>query len=66
MMLGDRHLSSAIVLGLMTPEESARVKELIEQIKVEKDQNKFIALVRELNDLLDRKEKRLEPKERPE
>ncbi len=47
----------------MTPEEQARVKELIEQINVEMDQEKFINLVRELNDILERKEKRLEPKD---
>jgi hypothetical protein len=47
----------------MTPEESARIKEIIEQINVEKDHNTFIALARELNDLLERKEKRLERKD---
>jgi len=47
----------------MTPEESARIKEIIQQINVEKDQSTFIALARELNLLLERKEKRLEQKD---
>ncbi len=36
---------------------------LLGQIQEEKDQEKFLALVRELNDLLEHKNKRLGPQE---
>ena len=44
----------------MTPEEQARFDELLHLIVDEKDHDKFLELVRELNDLLGRKEQRLE------
>lgn len=45
----------------MTPEERERMLTLCQQIAIEKDHTKFGALIRELNDLLERKEKRIEP-----
>jgi hypothetical protein len=54
--------SSPYLSHIMTPEEKARLKELVDQIQIEKDQNKFLELVAELNDLLDSKEKRLNQK----
>jgi hypothetical protein len=44
----------------MTPEERQRMELLCAQIAVEKEHDKFLALVKELNDLLERKEHRLE------
>jgi hypothetical protein len=44
----------------MTPEERARMQFLCDQIAKEKDHNEFSKLVQELNDLLERKEHRLE------
>jgi hypothetical protein len=44
----------------VTPEQRERMNELCRQIQVEQDQKKFIALVQELNDLLEQKEHRLE------
>lgn len=38
----------------MTPEEQERTKSLCERIAKEQDQEKFLKLVQELNDLLDR------------
>jgi hypothetical protein len=49
----------------MTPEERQRFDELCAQIKVEKDPNKFHALIRELNELIKRKEHRLEQPQEP-
>lgn len=46
----------------MTPEEHERMLSLCQQIVVEKDHNKFNSLIRELNDLLERKQKRIEPR----
>lgn len=43
----------------MTPEEEERMNWLCKQIQTEKDQNKFSALVRELNELLAQKGFRL-------
>ncbi len=40
----------------MTPEERERMKDLCKQIEAEKDLNKFMRLIRALNDLLERKE----------
>jgi hypothetical protein len=45
----------------MTPEEQERMKSLCERIAKEQDQKKFLELVQELNDLLDRKNQRLDP-----
>ena len=45
----------------MTAEERERMLVLCQQIAVEKDHSKFGFLVRELNDLLEHKEKRIEP-----
>jgi hypothetical protein len=44
----------------MTPAETERMRKLCEQITVEKDQDKFLELVTELNDLLEQKNKRLD------
>jgi len=44
----------------MTPEEKARMAQLCQQIEVEEDHDKFIELVRELGDLLARKEGRID------
>jgi hypothetical protein len=44
----------------MTPEERERMQVLCEQIAKEKDHAKFASLVQELNNLLERKELRLE------
>ena len=58
-------LTSAIVLPPfqrknMTPDERERMNLLCELIAKEQDHDKFVKLVQELNDLLDRKETRLE------
>lgn len=45
----------------MTPDERERMHSLCEQIAKEQDHEKFTKLVQELNDLLDHKEKQLEP-----
>jgi hypothetical protein len=44
----------------MTPEERERMQFLCDRIAKEKDHNEFSKLVQELNDLLERKEHRLE------
>jgi hypothetical protein len=44
----------------MTPEEKAEMDVLCKQIVEEKDRNKFLALVLQLNNLLERKESRLQ------
>jgi hypothetical protein len=49
----------------MTPDERERMAILCERIATEKDHQKFSRLVRELNDLLDRKERRFEAEENP-
>jgi hypothetical protein len=41
----------------MTPEEKERLKELCEQIEVERNLQKLIELLEELNDLLEGKRK---------
>jgi len=46
----------------MTPEEKRQLELLVKQIEVEKDHEVFTALVRELDELLARKDKRLDPK----
>ena len=43
----------------MTPEEIQRLDHLCAQIKVEKDHEKFHALIREINELFQRKDERL-------
>jgi hypothetical protein len=49
----------------MTPEETKRLYELCERIKTEKDPTKFDVLVSELNDLLEKKQKRIQPVDKP-
>jgi hypothetical protein len=49
----------------MTPEETERMNQLCAQIKTEKDPQKFDALVRELNDLLEQKHERIHPDHKP-
>lgn len=44
----------------MTPDERDRMYALCAQIAVEKDHHKFTELVKELNELLDAKENRLD------
>ncbi len=44
----------------MTPDERERMNLLCELIAKEQDHDEFVKLVQELNDLLDRKENRLE------
>jgi hypothetical protein len=43
----------------MSPEERQRMFQLCELIQTEKDRDKFLALVRELNELFTRKEDHL-------
>ena len=50
----------------MTPEEREEMDQLCRQIKDEKDHDKFIRLVTQLNDLLERKESRLEHAQKPD
>jgi len=45
----------------MTNEDRSRMDALCAQIAVEKDQHKFLKLVEELNDLLERSQQRLTP-----
>jgi len=49
----------------MTPQESERLNKLCALIETEKDTTKFTELVRELEDLLDRKEQRLKSQPNP-
>ena len=49
----------------MTPDEVDRMKVLCQQIETEKDHNKFSQLLLELNELLERKNKRLAPATQP-
>ena len=48
----------------MTPEERERMYSLCRQIAEEKSPPEFLRLVEELNDLLERKEHRLEDQQR--
>jgi len=48
----------------MTPEEKSELDVLCQRIQEEHDRDKFTELVTQLNDLLERKEKRLEQSER--
>jgi hypothetical protein len=48
----------------MKPDERERMYKLCAMIEVEQDQDRFIDLIRELNELLARKERRLEDKAR--
>jgi hypothetical protein len=43
----------------MTPEERVEMERLVRLIQDEKDHGKFIELIMQLNELLDRKERRL-------
>jgi hypothetical protein len=45
---------------LLTPKEQERMNWLCQRIQEENDHSKFIALVRELNELLERKERQIE------
>jgi hypothetical protein len=45
---------------MMTPEEHERMYKLCAMIEKEQDHTKFLQLIQELNQLLRRKEKRLE------
>lgn len=44
----------------MTPDEVERMNTLCKQIEVEKDRHKFSQLIAELNELLERKNKRFD------
>lgn len=48
----------------MTPEERQKVDRIVEQMKEEKDQARFADLLRQFNEIIDRKQRRLE--EQPE
>jgi hypothetical protein len=48
----------------MTPEERELMNKLCRQIEVEKDPKTFDELVHQLNELLERKEHRLNPEQR--
>jgi hypothetical protein len=48
----------------MTPEETAEMHRLCNLIKTEQDADKFTELIAQLNNLLDRKERRLEERTR--
>ncbi len=50
----------------MTPEEKAELDALCQRIVEEKDHQKFMALVTQLNGLLEQKERRLEGPARPD
>ena len=50
----------------MTPEECERMDWLCIRIQDEKDPKKFEALVRELNDLFDKKLSRIDPERKTE
>ena len=49
-------------IGAMKPEERERMYELCALIEREKDHHRFLELINELNDLLDRKEQSLTEK----
>lgn len=49
----------------MNPEEKAELDALCKRIVDEKDQHRFLALVMELNQLLERKEQRLQAQRDP-
>lgn len=49
----------------MNAEEKAKLDALCKQIVAEKDHHRFLALVMELNQLLERKEERLQPQRDP-
>ena len=44
---------------LMTPQEQSRVEQLCEEIAVEKNPERLLRLVRQLNELLERSQRRL-------
>jgi len=44
----------------MKPEEIKRMYQLCAQIECEKDHHRFLELIRELNELLERKQRRLD------
>jgi len=44
----------------MTPDEVERMKALCQQIETEKDHDRFTQLIAELNELLERKQHRLD------
>lgn len=49
----------------MTPEEKQRLDWLCKEIQIEKDQAKFNALVREMNEIISRKKFRLDDPDNP-
>jgi hypothetical protein len=63
----DWRLYYPVVVGIptvaMTPEETAEMHRLCNLIQVEKDRHKFLEYVTALNNLLERKENRLEDQE---
>ena len=56
----DTRFSPSKLKGPMTPDEVERMKELCQQIATEKDHSKFSQLLLELNELLERKNTRLD------
>lgn len=52
-------MASAIPLS-MKPDEKERMYQLCAMIEKEQDRDRFLELIKELNDLLERKEHRLE------
>jgi hypothetical protein len=48
----------------MTPEEREHMNKLCAQIQVERDPRKFTTLIRDLNELLEKKERRLEERDK--
>lgn len=50
----------------MTPEERQRMNALVARIQDEKNHYRFMILLRDLNDLLQRKERRIDPTKPPD
>jgi hypothetical protein len=50
----------------MTPDDRERMYQLCSQIEKEQDHHRFLRLIEELNNLLERQEQRLETKPRSE
>jgi len=48
----------------MKPEERERMYQLCAMIETEQNRERFLQLIKELNDLLDRKEQRLEERQK--
>jgi len=58
----NRDLLLIIPFRLMKPDERERMYQLCALIEKEKDHHKFLKLIEELNELLERQEHRLENK----